>query len=161
MKRARAVCGQPSFSRDTLSMRDPWLGLGTWSCALRPRPSGNKASEEHELRSDETNKTARTTETACTAQSKESETHCVISQERDRSNPNRLLCHLTRKGPLFKRTNCCVISQERDCSLKQTKTPIKFVATDHKMRVDHGNLVTTCGMALRLVILIAGGSVSP
>ena len=39
----------------------------------------------------------------------------VISQERDCSKPNRLLCHLTRKGPLLKKTNCCVISQERDC----------------------------------------------
>ena len=44
--------------------------------------------------------------------------------------------------------------------MKQTKTPIKIVATDHKMRVDLWNFVTTCGMALRLEILIAGGSVS-
>ena len=27
---------------------------------------------------------------------------CVISQERDRSLKNKLLCHLTRKGPLLK-----------------------------------------------------------
>ena len=66
------------------------------------------------------------------------------------------MCHLTRKGPLLKKTNCCVISQERECSLNQTKTPIKSVATDHKMRVDLWNLVTTGGMALRLEILIAG-----
>ena len=72
-------------------------------------------------------------------------TICVILQERDCSKPNRLLCHLTRKEPL----------------LKQTKTPNKIVATDHKMRVDLWNLVTTCGMASRLEILIAGGSVSP
>ena len=35
---------------------------------------------------------------------------CVISQERDRSLKNKLLCHLTRKGLLF----------------KQTKTPTKL-----------------------------------
>ena len=70
---------------------------------------------------------------------------CVISQERERSFQNKLLCHLTRKGLI----------------LKQTKTPNKIVATDHKMRVDLWNLVTTCGMALRLEILIGGGSVSP
>ena len=64
---------------------------------------------------------------------------CVISQERNRPLKNKLSCHLTRKGLL----------------LKQTKTPNKIVATDHKMRVDLWNLVTTCGMALRLEILIA------
>ena len=37
-------------------------------------------------------------------------TNYVISQEMDCSKPNRLLCHLTRKGPL----------------LKQTKTPTKL-----------------------------------
>ena len=47
--------------------------------------------------------------------------------------------------------------KERDCSSKQTKTPIKIVATDHKMRVDLWTSVTTCGMALRLEILIARG----
>ena len=75
---------------------------------------------------------ARTTEkTACNTQSKESETNCVISQERDRT--------------LKKKTN---------------KKNIKIVATDHKMRVDLWNLVTTCGMGLRLEILFAGASVS-
>ena len=57
----------------------------------------------------------------------------------------KLLCHLTRKGLL----------------LEQTKTPNKIVATDHKMRVDLWNLVTTCGMALRLEILSAGFCITP
>ena len=105
-------------------------------------------------------KTVRAQQNTCNAQSKEGETilsshkkgtamHSPISQERGQNKqslflkPTRLLCHLTRKV------------------LKQTKTPNKIVATDHKMRVDLWNLVTTCGMALRLEILIAGGSVSP
>ena len=71
--------------------------------------------------------------------------HLCHLTRKDCSKPNKLLCHLTRKEPL----------------LKQTKTPNKIVATDHKMRVDLWNLVTICGMALRLEILIAGGSVSP
>ena len=70
---------------------------------------------------------------------------CVISQERDRSLKNKLLCHLTRKGLL----------------LKQIKTPTKLSQQITKKRVDLWNLVTTCGMALRLEILIAGGSVYP
>ena len=59
-----------------------------------------------------------------------------------------------KKGTAPSQTNCCVISQERDCSLKN-KDLNKIVATDHKMRVGLWNLVTTCGMALRLEILIA------
>ena len=80
----------------------------------------------------------------------------VISQERDCSKPNKLLCHLTRKGPQT------VVSSHKKGTASQTdKDPNKIVATDHKIRVDLWNLVTTCGMALRLEILIAGGSVSP
>ena len=101
---------------------------------------------------------------------------CVISQERDRSLKKQTVVSSHKKGTAPSQTDCCVISQERDRSLKnkllchltrkglllkQTKTPNKMVATDHKMRVDLWNLVTTCGMALRLEILIAGGSVSP
>ena len=66
-----------------------------------------------------------------------------------------------KKGTDPSQTDCCVVSQERDRSLKQTKTPTQIVATDLKMRVDLWTLVTTCGMTLRLEILIAGGSVSP
>ena len=84
----------------------------------------------------------------------------VISQERDCSKPNRLLCHLTRKGPLLKKQTV-VSSHKRGTASQTDKDPNKIVATDHKMRVDLWNLVTTCGMALRLEILIAGGSVSP
>ena len=73
---------------------------------------------------------------------------------------NRLLCHLTRKGPLLKNRLLCHLTRE-GLLLKQIKTPNKIVATDHEMRVDLWNLVTTCGMALRLEILIAGGSVFP
>ena len=84
------------------------------------------------------------------------------------------LCHLTRKGPLlakqtavsshkkgplFKNKLLCHRTR-KGLLLEQTKTPNKIVATDHKMRVDLWNLVTTCGMALRLEILIAGCSVS-
>ena len=84
----------------------------------------------------------------------------VISQERDCSKSNRLLCHLTRKGPLLKKQT--VVSSHKKGTASQTdKDPNKIVATDHKIRVDLWNLVTTCGMALRLEILIAGGSVSP
>ena len=82
----------------------------------------------------------------------------VISQERDCSKPNRLLCHLTRKPLLTKQT---VVSPHKKWTASQTdKDPNKIVATDHKMRADLWNLVTTCGMALRLEILIAGSSVS-
>ena len=77
-------------------------------------------------------------------------------------------CHLTRKGllqieqtavsSLKKQT---VVSSHKKGTASQTdKDPNKIVATDHKIRVDLWNLVTTCGMALRLEILIAGGSVS-
>ena len=81
------------------------------------------------------------------------------SQERDCSKPNRLLCHLTRKGPLLKKQTV-VSSHKRGTASQTDKDPNKIVATDQKMRVDLWNLVTTCGMALRLKILIAGGSVS-
>ena len=84
----------------------------------------------------------------------------VISQERDCSKPNRLLCHLTRKGPLLKKQTV-VSSHKRGTASQTDKDHNKIVATDHKMRVDLWNLVTTCGMALRLEILIAGGTVSP
>ena len=86
------------------------------------------ASEEHQLRSNETNRNcARTTEyMQCT--DKEGET---------------------------------ILSSHKKGTASQTdKDPNKIVATDHKMRADLWNLVTTCGMALRLEILIAGGSVS-
>ena len=83
----------------------------------------------------------------------------VISQERDCSKPNRLLCHLTRKGPLLKKQTV-VSSHKKGTASQNDKDPNKIVATDHKIRVDLWNLVTTCGMALRLEILIAGGSVS-
>ena len=83
----------------------------------------------------------------------------VISQERDCSKPNRLLCLLTRKGPLLKKQTV-VSSHKRGTASQTDKDPNKIVATDHKMRVDLWKLVTTCGMALRLEILIAGGSVS-
>ena len=72
--------------------------------------------------------------------------------------PNRLLCHLTRKGPLLKNRLLC--HHKRGTASQTVKDSNKNVATDHKMRVDLWNLVTTCGMALRLEILIAGGSVS-
>ena len=161
-----------------LSMRDPLLGLETWPCALRPRLSGNKASEEHHLRSDETNKTVR-------AQQRQHAVHSprkvkpIVSSHKKGTAPEKTtskhLSDLTRKGPFLKNKLCHLTRQEplqakqiavsshkqRDCSSKQTKTPIKIVATDHRMRVDLWNLVTTCGMALRLEILIAGGSVSP
>ena len=113
-----------------LSMRDPLLGLGTKPCALRPRLSGNKASEEHQLRSHETNKLCahnRKDSMQCTVQGKGNQLRhltrkgplqnqkdccvisqerdcCVISQERDRTLRNKLLCHLTRKGPLLEKT---------------------------------------------------------
>ena len=83
----------------------------------------------------------------------------VISQEWDCSKPNRLLCHLTRKGPLLKKQTVVSSHMKGTASLTD-KDPNKIVATDLKMRVDLWNLVTTCGMALRLEILIAGGSVS-
>ena len=84
----------------------------------------------------------------------------VISQERDCSKPNRLLSHLTRKGPLLKKQTA--VSPHRRGTASQTdKDPNKIVATDHKMRVDLWNLVTTCGMALRLEILIAGALYLP
>ena len=132
-------------------MQDPLPGA--WNLALaplRPRLSGNKASEEHQLRSDETNKNCAHTTSTCKGTDKEGETIFVISQERDRSwkktckhlsdhtgmgpflkktmsshkkgtapKSNRLLCHLTRKGTAPKQTDCCVISQERDCFLNR------------------------------------------
>ena len=52
-------------------------------------------------------------------------------------------------------------SHKKGTASQTDKDSNKIVATDHKMRVDLWNLVTTCGMALRLEILIAGGSVSP
>ena len=129
-----------------LSKRDPLLGFGTLPCASRPRLSGNKASEENQLRSDETNKTVR-------AQQRR---HAIHSPREMKPTVISLLCHLTRKD----RSEKCVISQDRDRSLNQTETPVTIVATEHKMRVDLWNFVTTCGMALRLEILIAGSSVS-
>ena len=119
-----------------LSIRDPLLGLGTKPCTLRPRLQGKEASEEHQLRSDETNKqTVRAQQkrqhathsprkvtpfVSCHKKGSAPEkqqtticqilqegdrsrkTNCVISQERERSWPNRILCHLTGKGPLLK-----------------------------------------------------------
>ena len=70
-----------------LSMRDPLLRLGTWPCALRPRLSGNKASEEHQLSSDETNKNCAHTTNTCKAQTRKV----------------KPFCHLTRKGPLLEK----------------------------------------------------------
>ena len=72
---------------------------------------------------------------------------------------DRLLCHLTRKGPLLKNRLLC--HHKRGTASQTNKDSNKNVATDHKKRVDLWNLVTTCGMALRLEILIAGGSVLP
>ena len=138
-----------------LSMRDPLLGLGTQPCALRPRLSGNKASEEHQLRSDETNKNcARTTEYM---QSTVKEGETILSSHKKGTAPGKKSNHLsdlTRMGPFLKKTmsshkkgtapnqtDCCVTSQERDHSLKnkllchltrkelllkQTQTPTKF-----------------------------------
>ena len=84
-------------------------------------------------------------------------------------------CHLTRKGLLQTKQTAVSSHKKVTAPLKQTvlsshkkgtasqtdKDLNKIVATDHKMRVDLWNLVTTCGMALRLEILIVGGSVSP
>ena len=56
----------------------------------------------------------------------------VISQERDCSKSNRLLCHLTRKGPLLKKQT--VVSSHKKGTASQTdKDPNKIVATDHKI----------------------------
>ena len=84
-------------------------------------------------------------------------------------------CHLTRKGLLQTKQTAVSSHKKGTAPLKQTvvsshkkrtasqtdKDLNKIVATDHKVQVDLWNLVTTCGMALRLEILIAGGSVSP
>ena len=71
-----------------------------------------------------------------------------------------IVSDLTRKGPFLKNKLVCHLTR-KELLLKTNKDPSKIAATDHKMRVDLRNLVTTCGMALRLEILIAGSSVSP
>ena len=95
------------------------------------------------MRSDETNKNCAHTTNTCKAQTKKV----------------KPFCHLTRKG-LLQTKQTAVSSHKRGTASQTDKDPNKIVATDHKMRVDLWNLVTTCGMALRLEILIAGGSVS-
>ena len=96
------------------------------------------------MRSDETDKTARTTAT-----------HAMHSPRKVKP-----IVSSHKKGPLLKKSSRHLSDLTRKgLLLKQTKTPNKIVATDHKMRVDLWNLVTTCGVALRLEILIAGGSV--
>ena len=89
-------------------MRDPSPGFGTWPFALRPRLSGNKASEEHQLRSDETNKTVR-------AQQRQHAMHSLgkmkplVSSHKKGTAPEKTtskhLSDLTRKGPLLQKTN--------------------------------------------------------
>ena len=97
-------------------MRDPLLGLGTEPCALRPRLSGSKASEEHQLKNRWSKQTVRAQQKGQHAthsprkvkpivsshkKGTAPDKQMYISQEKDRSKPNRLLCHLTRKGPLL------------------------------------------------------------
>ena len=84
------------------------LGLGTWPCASRPRLSCNEASEEHQLGSDETNKTVR-------AQQRQHAMHSprkvepIVSSHKKGSAPEKtrkLLSDLTRKGPFLKNKLC-------------------------------------------------------
>ena len=51
----------------------------------------------------------------------------IVSSHKKATAPEKTtskhLSDLTRKRPLLKKTNCCVISQERECSLKTDKDP--------------------------------------
>ena len=108
----RAVCGQPSFSRDTMhSQRHCRCETRCYGLEPSLAPyvlgnSGNKASEEHQLRSDETKQKL-----------------CAHNRMHAMHSPRKVkpFCHLTRKGPLLEKANCCVISQERDCSLNRQR----------------------------------------
>ena len=53
--------------------------------------------------------------------------------------------------------HCSELSLDRSWLHCQQPNTTQKIATDHKKRVDLWNLVTMCGMALRLEILIAGG----
>ena len=87
-----------------LSMRDPLLRLGTWPCALRPRLSGNKASEEHQLSSDETNKKLCAHNKYMQSTDKEGET--ILSSHKKGTAPGKKISkHLsdhTGMGPFLK-----------------------------------------------------------
>ena len=87
----RAVCDQPSFSRDTTHLQRH-CQCETRCCGLEPSLApyvlGSRAiRQQRNINREviEKEHCARTTETACNAQSKEGETNCVISQETDRS----------------------------------------------------------------------------
>ena len=80
----------------------------------------------------------------------------VISQERDCSKSNRLLCHLTRKGPLLKNKLLCHLTR-KGLLLKQIKTPAKMSQQITKYGWISGTLSQHVAWPLRLEILIAGG----
>ena len=70
-----------------------------------------------------------------------------------------------RKKNIKAMDTCARLRNKRDTTekpacLSQPNEKTSKIAKDEKIRVDLSNLVTTCGMALRLEILIAGGSVS-
>ena len=79
-----------------------------------------------------------------------------------------------KKGTAPSQTDCCVISQERDRSFKKKQTAVSFhkkgTAPQNRQRPQSKlsqqitkceHLVTTCGMALQLEIVMARSSVSP
>ena len=112
-----------------LSMRDPLQGLGTRPCALRPRHSGNKASEEHQLRSDETNKNCARTTNRMHAMHSPRKVKPILSSHKKGTAPEKTSKHLsdlTRKGPLLKKQTVVSSSQERDCSLNRQRPQTKL-----------------------------------
>ena len=153
-----------------LSMRDPLLGLGTWPCALRPRLSGNKASEEHQLRSDETNKTVR-------AQQRQHAMHSprkvkpIVSSHKKGTAPEKTtskhlssvkLCHLTRQEPLLKKKKLlCHLTNKGTAPQNRQRPQSKLSQQITKCEWISGPLSQHVAWLCDSRFLSQGGSVSP